>query len=215
MISLERFHELTRSKKMIPSRTMLQDKIFERFQALKSNGIENLGQLISSLGNRVKIGELASLTGIPDNYLAVLKREAGSYLANPFPLSDLPGIPFEFTEVLKSRGIRNTRDFFESVQTAEQRKEVSTITGIPESRLKEIFSLCDLTRITGVGWLYSRIIYDSGIRSVRLFSETDALTHIRKYRDTIEKYGYKAETLGEDDMQYCIDYAHVILEMMK
>ena len=212
MISLERLYELTGSKKMIPSRVVLQERIHERFQALESHGIENMEQLIRSLGNKEKIGEVASSTGIPEHYLVLLKREAGSYLARPFPLSDLPGIPFEFTEVLKSRGIRNTRDFFESVQTAQQRKEVSAMTGIPESRIIEIFSLCDLTRITGVGWLYSKIIYDSGIRSTREFAETDALAHIHAYRETIEKYGYQAEILGEDDMQYCIDYAHVILE---
>ena len=213
LLSLERFFELTRSKKMIPSRVILQDNIHERFQSLEDHGIENADQLIKALGSKEKIVEAASSTGIPEQILVLLKREAGSYLAKPFPLSDLPGIPFEYTEVLRSRGIRNTRDFFESVQTARQRKQVSAITGIPENRLKEIFCLCDLSRITGVGWLYSRIIYDSGIRSTREFAETDASVHIMKYRETIEKYGYKTETLGEEDMQYCIDYARVILEL--
>lgn len=211
--SLGKFYELTRSRRMIPSRIILKEHMEERFSLLENQGIENMGQLIRALGSKNKIMDMASATGIPENYLVLLKREAGSYLAKPFPLSGLYGIPFEYTEVLKSRGIRNTRDFFEAVQTEKQRKDISEKTGIPINRLKEIFSLCDLTRITGVGGLYARIIYDSGIRSTLDFSDTDVSIHSTKYREVIEKYGYKVESLAEDDIQYCIDYARVILEM--
>jgi len=207
--SLEKFYEITRSRKMIPSRVPLKENMEEQFQLLENQGIENLGLLISALDSKDKIMNMVSATGIPENYLVLLKREAGSYLAKPVPLSDLLGVPFEFTEVLKSRSIKNTRDFFEAVQTSGQRKEMSETTGIPENRLQEIFSLCDLTRITGVGALYSRIIYDSGIRSTRDFADTDVSFHVAKYKEVIEKYGYKVESLAEDDIQYCIDYARV------
>jgi nucleotidyltransferase/DNA polymerase involved in DNA repair len=213
-LSLERFFELTRSKKLIPSRITLHHKTGERFRLLASLGIENLAQLIGALGNKKKMQQVASSTGIPLEILVLLKREAGSYMAKPFPLSDFPGIPYEFTEVLKSRGIRNTRDFFEKVQSSAQRREVSTSTGIPESRLQEIYSLCDLSRITGVGGLYARIIFEAGISSTLDFANTNAATHNEKYLKVIEKYAYPAKPLGEDDIRYCIDYAKVILEMM-
>ncbi|MEN8156858.1 MAG: hypothetical protein ABFS10_07900 [Bacteroidota bacterium] len=61
----------------------------------------------------------------------------------PSSISDLPGIPFEYGEVLKSRGIRNTSDFTEKVKTAEQRRAIARLTGIPEERLLEIYRLCD------------------------------------------------------------------------
>ena len=61
----------------------------------------------------------------------------------PSPISDLPGIPFEYGEVLKSRGIRNTTDFLEKVKTVEQRTAMARLTGIPEARLLEIHRLCD------------------------------------------------------------------------
>ncbi len=211
--SLQLFYELTRSKKMIPSRIVLQDGIEKKFEILKARGIENLKQLIRALGNKQKIAVLSAKTEISAAYLVLLKREAGSYLSKPFPLSDFPGIPLEYTEVLKSRGIRNTREFFESVQTAGQRKTVSAETGIPDARLREIFSLCDLSRITGVGAFYARIIYHAGIKSVRDFAETAPATHNKLYMLNLEKFSYPVKALGEEDLQYCINYATLILEL--
>jgi hypothetical protein len=205
--SLQLFNEQIRTKKMIPSRVLLQEGREKYFGALEIKGIKNLKQLIAVLGNSNKIKLVASECGIPELYLTLLKREAGSYLAKPFPLSDFPGIPLEYTEVLKTRGIRNTRDFFESVQNANQRKGMAKQTGIPESRLREIFALCDLSRITGVGSFYARIIYEAGLRSVCDFATTDAATHNKNYRKVLEKRGYPVKKLSEDDLQYCIDYA--------
>jgi len=211
-LSLERFFELTGKKKLIPSRVALHEKSSERFQLLQNMGIVSLAQLISALGNKDKVQEVAGSTGIPTNILVLLKREAGSYLATHFPLSDIPGIPYEFTEVLKSKGIKSTRDFFESVQSPEQKTEISRITGIPESRIKEIYSLCDLSRITGVGGVYARIIFEAGIRSTSDFANTSAKIHDKKYLEVLEKYGYPAKPLAEDDIRYCIHYAQVIME---
>ncbi len=88
--SLQLLHELTRSKRLIPSRVALLELIDEHFRTLESIGVLNLKQLISALGNKQKTAALASETGIPVAYLVLLKREAGSYLAKPFPLSDFP-----------------------------------------------------------------------------------------------------------------------------
>jgi hypothetical protein len=213
LISLERFYKLSVSKRLVPGRAILKEKMDERFRLLEAVGIENLDQLIRSLANKEKIRNVASSTGIPEGYLVLLKREAGSYLARPFPLSGIPGIPFEFGEALRSRGIRSTKDFFESVQTDEQQIRVSKVTGIPESRLKEIYCLCDLSRITGVGGLYSRILYESGIRSVRDFVQIDIGAHRTRSLAVIEKYGYPVKPLSENDIRYCLDVACVILEM--
>jgi hypothetical protein len=208
--SLKLFNEQIRTKKMIPSRILLQEGREKYFGALEAKGIKNIKQLMAVLGNGDKIKLVARECGIPELYLTLLKREAGSYISKPFPLSDFPGIPLEYTEVLKTRGIRNTRDFFVSVQNIAQRTLMAKQTGIPESRLREIFALCDLSRITGVGGFYARIIYEAGIRSVYDFAATDATTHNRHYREVLEKRGYPVKKLSEDDLQYCIDYATLI-----
>lgn len=202
-ISLQRFYRLTKERKLIPSRVMLQDGIDEYFMSLEKMDIQNLKQLGKVLGNSRRIKQFSLDTNIPEHYLILLKREAGSYLSRAFLLSDFPGIPLEYTEVLKTKGIRNTREYFETIQGHEQRQKWTILTGIPQSRLEELEALCDLSRITGVGGIYARIIYHAGIRSVRQFAETDAATH----------NAFPQKALGDDDLAYCITYARLIVEM--
>ena len=142
--------------------------------------------------------------------ISLLKGKAGSYLSKAFPLSDFPGIPLEYTEVLKTRGIISTKQFFEEVQSPEQRKQVAASCGIPLARLAEIHSLCDLSRITRVGGFYARIIYHAGIRSVEDFAGTDAAAQNVLYLASLARLGYPVKALSEEDLQYCIKHAKLI-----
>jgi hypothetical protein len=211
LISLDEFRELTAGKDMLPGRIMLQEQMEERFLILKNQGIQDMGTLLRLLSTKSKIEEFSERTGLPVTYLTLLKREAGSYLAKPFPLSDFPGIPFEYAELLKTRGLKNTRDFYEKVQTEQQQAELSATTGIPAYRLQELFKLCDLSRITGVGGIFARILYEAGIQSTEAYVHTDVTAILEQCLHIVEKYGYEAGKLGEKDIQYGINYAKVIL----
>ena len=92
----------------------------------------------------------------------------------------------------------HTRSFFELAQTESQREDMARQTGIPKVRLKELFILCDLSRITGVGAAMARMAYEKGIRSTADFAVT---------KERFE------EQIGADDIQYCLAYAKVIAVM--
>ncbi len=211
MISLEEFRKLTAGRNILPGRVSLQEDMEERFDVLKGSGIENLEDLFRLLGSKPKIDNFSAQTGLSADYLVLLKREAGSYLARPFPLSNFPGIPYEYVEILKSRGIKNTKDLFEQVQTDQQQARLAESTGIPVYRLKELFTLCDLSRITGVGGIFARVVYEAGIRSTVEFARTEISTQLSSYRAVIEEYRYAAGKLGEEDISYGINYAKVIV----
>jgi hypothetical protein len=212
-IGLERFKQLTRDRKMLPSRILLQQQIDQRFAKLHAAEILTLGDLLHRLRSHLKLEAFSKESGISREYLLLLKREAGSYLAKPFPLSNFPGIPFEYTEVLKSKGLKNTRDFYEGVRSAEQNTRLSQDTGIPLARLMELNALCDLSRITGVGGVFARVVYEAGIRSSNEFALTNAPKHYQLYMAVIDKYGYTAGHFSEEDIRYCIQYAKVIREV--
>lgn len=211
-ISLERFRQLLRDRRMLPSRILLKEQMDERFAILSSAGISTLKDLLASLASKTKLEASSREWDISMDYLVLLKREAGSYLARPFPLSAFPGIPFEYTEVLRSRGLASSRDFFEKVQSEEQESKVSKETGIPVARLKELHALCDLSRITGVGGVFARVVYEAGIRSSHEFAKTEAAIHYQLYMAVIAKYGYSAGHFSEEDIRYCIEYAKVVKE---
>jgi hypothetical protein len=211
LISMDEFRELTASRRMMPARTMLQEHMQKRFALLHRHGMDHMGDLLRILGSKSKIEAFSRLTGLSTNYLVLLKREAGSYLARPLPLSNFPGIPFEYIELLKSRGLRSTRDFYENLQTRQAQSEFSNASGIPEYRLGEIFTLCELSRITGVGGVFARILYEAGIHSIEDIAHMDPSALLEHSRQIIEKYGYEAGKLGEKDMHYGISYAKVLV----
>ena len=211
LISLDHFKWLTGKKKLLPGRLALQEQMDVRFDLLKKSGVENLGDLLGILGSKLKIETYSVSSGLSTEYLVLLKREARSYLAKPFPLSNFPGIPFEYVELLKSRGILNTKNLFEQVHNPDQQEELATSTGIPAYRLEELFSLCDLSRISGIGGIFARVVYEAGIRSAEEFAQTEASSHISKYKAIIEKHGYAAGDIGENDISYCLAYAKEIV----
>ncbi len=196
-ISLDRFFQLMRSKRMLPGRVMLQEMMEDRFAILARAGITNLKVLKRLLGSKQKIESFSARWDLPYPYLVLLNREAGSYQAKPKPLSDFPGVPFEYTECLGSIGIRNTRDFYELASNGSNRSDLASKTGIPEARLSELYALCDLSRITGVGGTMARFCYEEGFRSVTEFARAEP-QHFSNF--------------PEEDIQYCIHYARVIVE---
>lgn len=211
LISLDEFRMLTAQRRIMPARIMLQEQMEERFAVMKESGMKHLGDLLAFLSSRTKIRQYSHDTGLSEEYLILLKREAGSYLAKPILLSDFPGIPFEYAELLKSRGLKNSRDFFEKVQTEKQQSELSVSTGIPAYRLKELHALCELSRITGVGGIFARVLYEAGIHSARDYASGEVLIILEDCRQIIEKYGYPAGKPGEKDIQYGMDYAKVLV----
>jgi hypothetical protein len=210
-ITLEEFRELIAEKEMLPGRLMLQERMEEHFTVLKESGMRHLGDLLGFLSSKAKIREYSKKSGLHPDYLVLLRREAGSYLSRPVPLSDFPGIPFEYIELLRSRQLKHTRDFFEKVQSEKQQTDLSASTGIPVYRLKEIFSLSDLSRITGVGGIFARVLYEAGIRSAEAYASGNASRMLERCRTVMEKHGYPSGKLGEKDMQYGINYARVVV----
>ncbi len=211
LLSLEEFKELTANRRMLPGRVMLHEEMDERFARLKRSGMETLGDILRILSSKLRIQSFAIQTGLSEDYLVLLKREAGSYLAKPFSLSSFPGIPFEYVELLKSRGIKNTKDLFEQLQSELEQVNLSASTGIPVYRLKELHSLCDLSRVTGVGGIFARMLYESGIHSSIAFASADTLVLLKGCQSVIEKHGYAIGNLGEEDMKYGIHYARVVV----
>jgi len=67
-----------------------------------------------------------------------------------YPLSDFPGIPYEYAEVLKSKGIHDSRELRERTLVASQREELSSLCGIPPRRMLELHELCELVSLRGI-----------------------------------------------------------------
>ena len=94
---------------------------------------------------------------------------------------------------LRAQGIVSSKDGFE-------RGEANS----------ELFCLCDLARINGVGGVAARAFYEAGYRSVADVAATGAKDMLARVSAVNNEHGYYKAKLGEKDMQFCIDFARLI-----
>jgi len=194
-ISLSEYRQLLRQQNLLPGRRILQEQLDERFTLLTSSGLTNLAQLSAVLATPAKLTSLAVKAGIPEEYLVILRRELGSLAQKPVPLCDFPGCDEVQIRSLASAGIRNSRDYW------EQRNKPG----------EELSSLCDLVRINGVGAVAARTFYEAGFRDVVAVAQANAADMLSRVYTVNAEKGYYKVKLGEKDMQFCIDYAKLLL----
>ena len=201
--SLQKFKKNLLTREMIPSRVILKDKIEERFNILEANELKNLRELIDKLKTKQKIESFANLTGLSIEYLAILKREASSYLSNPVSLSSFPKIKREYVEILEKEGIKNSKQLFSKAKDKDDRGKLAESTAIPMEYLEELIYLSDLSRAYGVGPVFARILYDVGIHSIKQLISHSPEELVNIYE---EKSGKKAD-FSADDIRFSIDLA--------
>jgi hypothetical protein len=132
-------------------------------------------------------------------------------LAPPLPLHRFPGIPFEYAEILKSKGINHSGNFMDMAETAQQCILLARTTGIPENRISELRSLCDLARIRGIDPRLARVIYQVNIRSVGKMAKEDPASLYQKISKCSEAYAEVITSLQVEEMDAWIECAKIIL----
>jgi len=193
---LEYYKELLKSQNLLPGRRMLWQNIDRNFEIIGKQGITNIAQLKKQLATPKKITDFAAVTGISEEYLSILKREIGSLEQKPVPIASFPDLDVMMISDLHSRGIKTSKDYLES--------------GL--SGTGELFCLCDLVRINGVGAVAAKAFYEAGYRSVAEVASADAAAMLQRVSEVNEtKHYYKAK-LGEKDMQFCIDFALLLIK---
>ena len=203
---LEKFQHILETKDLIPSRMGLKEDVVGRFTVLKAHGIASMQDLISTLKNKDKLHQFARVSGLPVDYLTLLKREAGSYQPNPVRLDKLPGVSAAAVEALEAQGIKNTRQLFDQAHTAAQREPLCQAAGIPADVMVELVCLSDLSRAYGVGPIFARLLYDVGICTIQDFVSHTA----REIVDTYEEQTGKKADFSTGEIEFSLELARVL-----
>jgi hypothetical protein len=189
------------SRKLIPSRQPLRDNLEERFEILEKMGITTLDDLISAIKNKAKIEEFSSRTGIDFEYLNLLRREVNSYFPNPVPLNKFSGISPDHLASLSARGIKNSRHLFEYWVEKKNIQKLAEETCIPLDPLRELIGLSDLVRAYGVGPAFAKILYDTGIHSIRDLLNYSPAQVVELY----ERQTGRTADFTESDIQFSLE----------
>lgn len=193
-LSLEDYEDILKKQNLLPGRRLLLHHIDDNFAIFKNAGIRNVYQLRKSLSTARKIASFSEQSGISEAYLLILRREIGSFEQKPVLISSFPDADSTLIESLNKSGIKNSKDYWEQNQSATN----------------ELFYLCDLVRINGVGPVAAKAFYEAGYRSVLDISQADAAQMLEKVSAVNEtRHLFKAK-LGLKDMQFCIDFAQLI-----
>ncbi len=201
--------ELTESDP-IPSRKILKDQIDNRFKILESKGIKNLNDLQISLKTPKKAKEFAEKSGLPQDYILILRREVNSYLPKPVNLEKFPGIEKDTLSKLNSVGIKNTAHLFKIIKTHEDRIKLAAETRINPEEIMELTKLTDLSRVKWIGPIFARIFLDSGTDNVEKLSKTDAKTLYKKLVEINDKNKYTKSKFIENDVELCIKVSKMV-----
>lgn len=76
---------------------------------------------------------------------------------------------------------------------------------MPYDRFSEIVRLCGLIKITEVGLVFARIIYDSGIFTVKNFLSYDAIELLERLTETNSEKELTKSKFTLKDIEYCIE----------
>lgn len=209
-ISIKDYKEILENQNLLPSRRILQDNIEKNFQAINNGGISNLDELYKFLNKPQKLELFASNTGLSIEFLTILKREIGSLIQKPVPIADFPDLLPEIQNKFNENGIKTSKELYDFSNGFSDKKHVCDKIGVSENNIKELFSLCDLVRVNGVGAVFARILYIAGINGVEDLAEASAEDILQKVIEINKDNRYTKAKLGQKDMQFCIDFAKVI-----
>lgn len=190
-LSVQEYKTLLKQQNLLPGRKILWQDIDKNFAVFESREIKNVAQLKKSLSTPIKTADFEVVNGIPEEYLVILRREIGSLEQKPVPLLGFPGIDSSLATKLSGAGLKTSKEYWETKQDLSD----------------ELFCLCDLVRINGVGPVAAKAFYDAGYRSVSDVAAADAAIMLEKVSAVNEARHYYKAKLGQKDMQFCIDFA--------
>ena len=186
---------------------MLQENIDERFDYLEQNGIENLQQLKQALKTKKAVLSFAQNTGLPVDYLTLLRREVNSYQPKPINLKDFPGVNQDTAQKLEQIGIKSTKQLFERVITPEDRARLVNQTQIAPADILELTKLTDVARLKWVGPKFARLLVKSKYDTAEKAINSNYADLYQTLVQTNEAKGIYKGKFGMDDMKSWVTVA--------
>jgi len=164
--SLQQFKDRLKSIRLFSTHRLLLEDIDRRFEILEQHGIENLAHLHKILKTKTSLHTFAAQTGLPPDYLIVLRREVNGLLPKQIALKDFPGVNPEAVLRLDQLGIKTTAQLFPHVLTPQDRKSFADLNQLALDDLLLLTKLTDLARLKWTGPVFARLLAASEFDTV-------------------------------------------------
>lgn len=208
--SLAKLKGLLKTTRLLPSQQALGKDIDERFAHLEQNGIKNLAQLQEALKTKANVQAFAKATGLPTDYLTLLRREVNGYQPKPIDLQDFPGVKPAVVRKLRQIGIKNTEQLFPNVLTRKSRREFAQQHQIEPQDLLELTKLTDVARTRWVGPKFARLLIESEYDTVEKIASSK---HQELYQALVranEANGIYKGKFGAEDIKLWVNSVQAV-----
>ena len=206
-ISIDQYKGILESADLIPSWMILKENIDNNLNIIKTHNIQNLHELHKKIKNKSKIKEFARQSGLPENYLSVLRRAINGYQPTPNKIKDFPCIAEDIVKKLEVLGFKKTIQLYEEILTPEKRNEFSRKTGICEEEILKLAKLTDLSRIRWVNHTFAYVLLEAGYDTAKKVAYADYNKMYEKIKQLNKEREIYKGNIGVHDMKLCVEAA--------
>lgn len=150
---------------------------------------------------------LSGKSGLPEEYLQILKRVLNGCRQKPNRIGDFSCIAQTAAAKLEKLGIKTTLMLYNMILTPEKREELSKNTGIDKNKILKLAGLTDLSRIRWVNHTFACVLLKSGYDTLEKAAKADfriLYTEVKRLNE--EKKIYNTH-IGERDMRMVMESA--------
>lgn len=209
-VSMERFQTMLQNKDLLPSRRMLLEEMDAQFAKLKAAGVQTMADLVSLLKTSKRVVKAAEMTGIPEDYLKVLRREVGGYQPRPLRLAEFKHLSAGQTAALQAAGIKTSFDLLRAGASKAGRTTLAAQAGLAEALVQELVRISDLCRVMGVGMVSAEVFLEAGITSVGEIMTQPPVTILEKTAAVYAQREPGAAPITMNDILFCVDAARML-----
>ena len=202
-ITVKDFVKLLKSIDLLPGRRILLSGLDDITLLFEKDGIKKLSEIQKLLKNKATYEEVSKKYKTTKEYLTVLNREVNSYINKPIKLDEIPIISKQTVLKLNKNGISTTKDLYDAYISIENRKQIIEQIDITKKEFEEIIGIVDLLRVNGIGPVYAIVLNKIGIKSVKMYLETDSNIILEKFQKGNKGNKYTKTDLGIKDVEYC------------
>ena len=196
---------------LTPSQQVLTEDMDARFAILQAQGIHNLQQLQIALKTKKTLAAFAERSGLPLDFLTVLRRWVNGYHPKPVRLADLPPVDPNAVDRLAAQDIHDTLELFPKVRTPALRADLAEETKISPEQIMLLTKLTDLCRLKWVGPKFAHLLLVSGYDTVEKIARADGIALYHHLQRVSKESGVYQGGFGEDDINLWVK--HIVCDV--
>jgi len=204
-LSIEQYKEKLKSANLIPSWKILLENIDLWFKYLEKQKINNVEELAQVLKTKTKVQKFSEVTGIPVDYLTILRREINSHKPSPRKLKDFTTIKDSTKQKLEEIGIKNTEQLYTNIITIESRNTLKIKTNLSDEEVIKIAKLTDLCRLRYVNHTFATVLIHTKFDTIENIQNANSQEVYEAVIEANKDNRFYKGKIGVKDMKFLVD----------